>query len=287
MKKKRELSMKAGEKTDKKLQKVRDRIVFISNRLKKDEVTLKQLTLRKRQKTTSHTKTLDKNILTITQRIQKDKKEINTLRKDRDLLIKEQRKQPSQYKALQKKINEAQQDLLQSGRLLKDFYKILRDLTPSFKRNKQSFMERLENSKYSLAPDILKMIRDNPDLFSVRSKRVLPENYQNTNTIEGLFSLFRRLLDSTRLLSSEYGNTRYCELFRLYHNTMAPYTGPNSEKSPAERLGVKLDGRTYLDLLFPLYRRKTHFFCLTEDNAIFDSLRFTRIEGAQCKILSF
>ena len=37
------------------------------------------------------------------------------------------------------------------------------------------------------------MILDNPDLFSYRNARVLGANFQNTNTIEGVFALYRRV----------------------------------------------------------------------------------------------
>ena len=53
---------------------------------------------------------------------------------------------------------------------------------------------------------------------------------------------------------------RYCELFRLYHNTTPPFTGPHQNELPVERLGVKLKGNTYLDLIFPTRGRITHFF---------------------------
>jgi chromosome segregation ATPase len=207
--------------------------------MKNDQDEFKILNQKKQQKQSTHTKTIDSQLNRLKLRNQKDQKELKKLRKDRDELTKKQQKIPSQQKEIQQKIEIAQQDLLQSGRLYSDFQQILNDLTPEFKDHKQKFQKRLEKSKYALAKDILKMIQDNPDLFSVRNSRFLASNYQNTNTIEGLFSLFRRLLDGTRLLSSEAGSDRYCDLFRLYHNTMPPFTGPNQNKSPAERLGVK------------------------------------------------
>ena len=149
---------------------------------------------------------------------------------------------------------------MQSSRLIADFVRLLRDFSPDFEDHKAKFLSRLEKSSYSMAKEILKMIHDNPDLFSVRNPKILDWNFQNTNTIEGIFAEFRRLLNATRLLFSDAGCERYCELFRLYHNTTPPFTGPNQHKSPFERLGIKLKGKTYLDLIFPTRGRITHFF---------------------------
>ena len=60
------------------------------------------------------------------------------------------------------------------------------------------------------------------------------------------------------LLSAEAGSNRYCDLFRLYHNTMPPFMGPHRQESPVERLGVNLYGKNYLDLLYPTRHRITH-----------------------------
>lgn len=267
------------------LQKKRSRIAFLSDRLQKDQKECRLLTSQKHQKRTKCTKTLDSKLAHIDTRIQKDQKELIRLRIDRDLLIKKQRKVPAQQTEIQKKIDTAQQDLLQSSRQVHDFRRLLQDLTPAFETHKLQFQKRLEQSKYSLAKDILKMMRDNPDLFSVRNPRILASNYQNTNTVEGIFSLFRRLLDGTRLLSSEAGSARYCDLFRLYHNAMPPFTGPHHNHSPIERLGVNLAGKSYLDLLFPVRYRITHFFCHEKTVSDIHSLNFKAVSCIQSKIL--
>jgi predicted nucleic acid-binding Zn-ribbon protein len=272
-------------KIKKNLQKKRDRITFLSNRLSKDQKMVKTLTHQKQQKLTSRTKTLTVKLDKLNQRIQKDQKTIKILREERDLLIKKYRKIPAQQKEIQRKINTAQQDLLQSGRLVHDFEELLHDLTPKFEEHKQKFQQRLEQSKYTIAKDLLKMMQDNPDLFSVRNSRILSSNFQNTNTIEGLFSLFRRLLDGTRLLSSEAGSARYCDLFRLYHNTMPPFTGPHHDQSPVARLGVKLSGKSYLDLIFPVRQRVTHFFYQEKSSHNSNSLNFKVSSCVQSKIL--
>lgn len=260
IKKKKDKNLKDKKKKNGILNKKRDRIRFLSNRIKRDENTIKQLTVRNKKKSKVHTKTIDAHLQKVKYRVNKDKKELKQLLNECKGLIKEVRKISALEKEIKKQITKSNQDLLQSGRLLKEFTDLLKNFSIEFEIKKEKFLKRLENSKYSLAHKILKLIQDNPDLFSVRKKQILKANYQNTNTIEGLFSLFRRLLDSTRLLPSESGSNRYCDLFRLYHNTMAPFTGPNRDKSPAERLGVKLSGKSYLDLIYPVRNRKTHFF---------------------------
>ena len=130
------------------------------------------------------------------------------------------------------------------------------------------------------------MILDNPDLFSIRNARVLGANFQNTNTIEGVFALYRRLLDATRFLSSEAGSNRYCDLFRLYHNTMPPFTGPHQYESPVERLGINLHGKNYLDLLYPTRHRITHIFAGNHPLSSEKTNNFHPIKTAQALILS-
>lgn len=286
--KKKELErfQKANTKGGKKLENIRDRISFLMIRLKKDQAMVKSEVKKKNQKQKKCTKTIDSKLTCTKNRIQKDTDALVLLRNQRDLLIKDQRKNPAQQKETEKKIFAAQQDLLQSGRLVADFWKLLKDLTPNFEDHKERFLVRLEQSKYSIAKEILKMINDNPDLFSVRSSRILPSNYQNTNTVEGLFSLFRRLLDSTRLLSSESGSNRYCDLFRLYHNTMPPFTGPHQKQSPVERLGVKLNGKTYLDLLFPVRNRVTRFYYQQPKCKSEKRIKIHQITSPQSKIIS-
>ena len=268
------------------IQKIRARIGYLSNRIKTEQHTIKEIGRKKREKVKKCTKTVDKKLARLKTRLQKDQNDLNELRDKRDLLVKEERKLPSQQKVIQKKIDDAQQDLLQSGRIVADFRRLLRDLTPDFLQHKDRYLIRLAQSKYSIAQDIHKMIQDNPDLFSVRNSRILPANFQNTNTVEGLFALFRRLLDSTRLLSSEAGSARYCDLFRLYHNTMPPYTGPHQKDSPAERLGVNLHGKTYLDLLYPIRQRITHFFCDVKMEAQKKTIKFQPILSRQSKLVS-
>jgi transposase-like protein len=286
--KKKELdkSLKDMVKGSKNLTKCRDRIVFLTVRLKTDQETVKLLTKKKLQKSKKCTKTIDSKLDCTENRVQKDEKELKKLRANRDILKKDQRKIPAQQKEIKKKILMAQQELLQSGRLVHDFRKLLKDLTPKFEIHKQQYLTRLAQSKYSIAKEILKMIQDNPDLFSVRNSQILPSNYQNTNTVEGLFSLFRRLLDSTRLLSSEAGSDRYCDLFRLYHNTMPPFTGPHRDYAPVERLGINLHGKTYLDLLFPVRHRVTRFFYQTLKHDQTDFIHFHPVPSVQSKIIS-
>ncbi len=270
----------------KQIEKTRKRIDFLSDRVKKDQTTTKMLLQKKQEKAKKCTKTVDNKLTTLENRIQKDEKELKELREKRDRLKKEEGKLPPQQKTLEKKIKDAQQDLLQSARLNSEFRKLMKDLTPNFPQHKEKFMNRLTQSKFTLAKEIHKMIQDNPDLFSVRNSRILAWNYQNTNSVEGLFSLYRRLLDSTRLLSSEAGSARYCDLFRLYHNTMPPFTGPHRDQSPAELLGYKLKGKSYLDLLYPLHGRKTRFYCDVKSEVTAKTINFHVVSSLQNQMIS-
>ena len=120
-------------------------------------------------------------------------------------------------------------------------------------------MVRLEKSKYAYASRLHKMIRNNPHIFSLRKKNDLAWNYQNSNTIERIFGIFRPRLDSSKLFQTAEGTTHFCDLFRLYYNTTPRYTGIHNDQSPFEQLGGKLNNRNYLDLLFPNRKRTTLF----------------------------
>jgi hypothetical protein len=250
----------AEHKLTKQISKMNKRIAFVSNRSKKDQKLHKTLSQTLRTTQSKLTKTLTRKMDALARRMNKDKEELKILKQKATDKKNSQRKNVSKTPQSKKLIAEAHQDLLQSSRLVKDFVRLLRDFSPKFMIHKAKFLVRLENSKYSMAKEILKMVQDNPALFSVRNQRVLGWNFQNTNTIEGIFAQFRRLLHTTRLLSTEEGCERYCALFRLYHNAMPPFTGPHQNQSPVERLGVNLHGKNYLDLLFPLRNRITHFF---------------------------
>ena len=236
------------------------RIAFIDSRIQKDEAKFTILSQKRGATQSQHTKTMDHQLDVLTNRMQKDKENIKMLGIQLAEAQKIQKAQPDQITQNTKAIAYAKKDLLQSSRLVADFVRLLQDFSPNFEDHKAKFLSRLEKLSYSMGKEILKMIHDNPDLFSVRNPKILDWNFQNTNTIEGIFAKFRRLLNATRLLSSDAGCERYCELFRLYHNTTPPFTGPHQNESPVERLGVKLKGNTYLDLIFPTRGRITHFF---------------------------
>jgi hypothetical protein len=166
-----------------------------------------------------------------------------------------------------RRIGKVQQGVRQSGRLARKVYDLLEDRSPAFENHKEHLLEVLGKSRAPLAPYLLKFLKHHPGLFSLRKARDLAPNHQKTNTIEGIFGLFRPLLNSTRLLQTPAGITTYGELFRLYHNTTPPYTGPRNDSSPARRLGAKLRGKTYLDLLFPARGRVTHLLPSSKDLA--------------------
>jgi hypothetical protein len=270
----------------KKMDKITIRVNFLDDHLEKDQIKWVQLFVKKHSSSSKCTKTLDHQLAVITPRMDKDIDELETLQSQQILL--ENANQESIPKKVQteKSIADAHQDLLQSARLVHNFERLLKDFSPEFEEHKEAFLTRLDSSSYSMGKEIKKMIQDNPDLFSVRNARVLGANFQNTNTIEGVFALYRRLLETTRLLSSEAGSDRYCDLFRLYHNTMPPFTGPHQHESPVERLGVNLHGKNYLDLLYPTRHRITHIFAGNHLSQSEKMRNFHPIKAAQAIFLA-
>jgi hypothetical protein len=178
------------------------------------------------------------------------------------------------------------QDVLQSGRLARRVYDLLEDRSPVFENHKAHLLEVLGRSRASLAPYLAKFIKNHAALFSLRKARDLAPNHQNTNRIEGIFGLFRPLLNSTRLLQTPAGINAYGELFRLYHNTTPPYTGPRNNSTPAGRLGVKLHGKTYLDLILPTRQRMTVLLASQEVLASNHVIKARPWPGPACQILA-
>ena len=284
-----EKNLKQNEKV---LRKVRDKIGTqmvnvkqLNDRIKKDRIKLTDLKARKKESKSGRTKTIDKQITTISNRVSKlsiEKreivKELDRMRIKRDKLVPKVRRGK---KSIQKALNTNRQ----SGRLARQFYDLLDDMSPKFAQHLEKYIENLERSSYPIAAALRKMIKNNPQLFSLKKRRDLKPNYQNTNTIEGIFGLFRPLLNSTRLLTTEKGTNNYCTLFRLYHNTTPPYTGINNESSPVERLGVKLGGKNYLDLTFPTRKRVTHFMVSQEKVKTSLGIIVRRVEHSMCECL--
>lgn len=230
----------------------------------KDKVLLKRLEIQKQNSKSGRTKTVDKKIAALKIRTTKrrdkisaEEKKLKKLRVQRDKLRAESRK-------MERLKNRAYHEHLQSCRLAADFKRILADKSPKFESHLKKFKIRLKKTKYAFAAQLLKLMQDNPHLFSLRKRRDFAPNFQNTNTIERIFGIFRPLLNTTRLIGSPEGTNEYCSLFRLYHNTMPRYTGINNNCSPYEQLGGKMDGKNYLDLIFPL-RNRTTSFILSEE----------------------
>lgn len=241
-----------------------DKIKGIRTMVKTDVIKRKFLNLKKKASKTGRTKTIDKQILAINKRLIKRRKNMTQLnavlgraRIKRDKAEKEAHK--AEQKMKKKKIEHTQ-----SARLAGDFYRLLNDQSIEFEKHRQQFQNRLHRSKYPFATILTKLMKDNPQLFSLQKPGTLTQNFQNSNTIERIFGILRPLLNSTRHISSPEGTNEYCELFRLYYNTMPRFTGINNNRSPFEQLGGDLNGKTYLDLLFPLRRRTTCFLASKE-----------------------
>ena len=261
------------------LRKLRRKIsIFISQKgdweekLRKDRQDRQKLHSLKRYSETGRTKTIDQKLTTLRKRVKKRSdflqdtiKALKKTRKTRD-------QEYSELSRIEKTIKKSYQTYLQSCRLEKDFYRLLKDQSANFQSNLQKFMVRLEKSPYAFASRLHKMIRNNPYIFSLRKKNDLLWNYQNSNTIERVFGIFRPLLDSSKLFKTAEGTRHFCDLFRLYYNTTPRYTGIHNDQSPFEQLEGKLNNRNYLDLRFPNRKRTTLF--LAHDNSEKTSLGF-------------
>lgn len=252
------------------------------NKLAKDRTERKFLLSLKRQSKSGRTKTIDRKLLNLQKRIKKRStslqvsiRALSKSRKTREQKIKD-------VSRLEKKLGKSHQIYLQSCRLEKEFFNLLKDKSKKFESNLQKFMIRLERSKYAYALSLQKMIKNNSQIFSLRKARDLSWNYQNSNTIERIFGILRPRLDSSKLLQTDEGMTYFCDLFRLYYNTTPRYTGINNDQSPFEQLGGNLKNRTYLDLLFPSRRRTTLFLGqeISEKTSLGFHVRSYRHRGA-------
>ncbi len=247
-----------------KIEKIGEEIKRIKHLIATDAVSLHALKVQKQTSKSGRTKTVDRKIIANITRMNKRRDKF-TLKMTK---LKKARKRREEVRAecrkFERQKNRSYHEHLQACRLAADFKRILADKSSKFESHLKKFKLRLKCSKYAFATQLLKMINNNPHLFSLRKRRDLAPNFQNTNTIERIFGIFRPLLNATRLIGSPEGTNEYCHLFRLYHNTMPRYTGINNKQSPFEQLGGELGGKSYLDLLFPQKRRKTCFIISEE-----------------------
>lgn len=262
LKKSFEMDKEALLKIRKKIETINHEIRRFKGLIKSDRANLASLNLKKKTSKSGRSKTIDAQINATSNRISKRNTKKAKLEKDLQSLRLKRDKLTARVRKNEKKVDNATHILRQSARLASKFYDLLADKSSEFTQHLEKFQIILDNSPYPLANKLLGIIKGFPQLFSLRKKRDLKPNYQNTNTIEGIFGLFRPLLNSTRLLTTTEGTDAYCELFRLYHNTTLPFTGINNKSSPIERLGIKMNGKNYLDLLFPTKKRVTHFMVM-------------------------
>ena len=228
-------------------------------KLRKDRIERQKLYSLKRQSKSGRTKTIDQKLINLRKCIKRRSNSLQTTIKTLKKSRKARDQKNTEFSRIEKMITKSHQTYLQSCRLEKEFFRLLKDKSTNFESNLQKFMLRLKNSTYAYASSLHKMIQNNPHIFSLRKKHDLAWNYQNSNTIERIFGIFRPRLDSSRLLQTIEGTTNFCDLFRLYYNTTPRYTGIHNDQSPFEQLGGKLNNRNYLDLIFPNRKRTTLF----------------------------
>ena len=96
------------------------------------------------------------------------------------------------------------------------------------------------------------MIKNKRKIFNDKKKEIqwlVPPNRANTNTIESIFSRYRLFFKKYRKMKDTKYSKAIFEILRLHHNLSPPFTGPNMEKSPVIRAGIKTNFRNGLDRL--------------------------------------
>jgi hypothetical protein len=152
------------------------------------------------------------------------------------------------------KYQEKKQESLQNARLIQRFKSLLSCPFKAFPCELEKFKKVLGKSNYKMAPELLKFIKNNSNVFAEKTEKLstlLPDNKTNTNTIEGIFGIVRPLLNEARLFYETPQSIAILEIFRFKCNFSKPKTGPNRDQSPLQRCGVHSQYETYLDALFP------------------------------------
>ena len=150
-----------------------------------------RLQARKRAARGGRTKTVDKNLGSKKARLARYRASAKEMEAQLAKLRARRDELAGQLKKGTLRVGKVQQDVLQSGRLAKKFFDLLKDRSPSFEAHKARLLEVLGKSRWTLAPYLAKFIKEHEQLFSLRKARDLAPNYQNTNGIEGIFGLFR------------------------------------------------------------------------------------------------
>lgn len=248
------------------LGKLRQKIIHLSAKKKdwgqkiaQDRQTREKYLIIKSQSKSGKTKTIDCKHNVIRNRILKRSGALSEVKTHLDKARNQREQIRGEIRRLEKRSLQTQQVYLQSCRLQGEFFCLLKNTSNEFPQRLAQFMIRLKSSKYSYAIHLYQMIRNNPHIFSLRKKTDLAWNFQNSNTIERIFGILRPRLDSSRLLRTPEGASHYCDLFRLYYNSTARYTGIHNNQSPYKQIGGSQRIESYLDLLFPTRKRTTLF----------------------------
>lgn len=246
----------------------------LEHQIQKDRQKRKELALIKKKSKSGKTKTVDKCLGATKKRISRRSEKLSEIKRHLAKARKKRDNNLKEIRSLSKKTNRFYQDFMQSSRIQAKFFKILTKTGRKFKIDYEKFHETLINTKYGYGKHLLKQLKGNPQIFSLRKSTDLPWNFQNTNTIERIFGILRPRLDSSRLFQTSEGAESHCDLFKLYYNTTPRYTGSHTDQSPFAQLGGKQKKRTYLDYLFPTRRRTYLFLNDKKKNSISSGIKF-------------
>lgn len=255
LKKKRDSTEKAILILRKKIVKLTTQKKDLEQLIHKDRQNRQDLKLKKRRSKSGKTKTVDKRLKAIKERLIRRSEKYSTIKRQIEKARKKRDEDLKEIRRLTRNTNKLFQDFMQSSRIHKRFFDILTKKGRKFKNEFKTFKISLENTRYSYGKHLLKQITANPQIFALRKSTDMSENFQNTNTIERIFGILRPRLDSSRLFQTSEGAESYCELFRLYYNTTPRYTGMHTNSSPFTQLGGVSTKSSYLDYLFPTSRR--------------------------------
>ncbi len=239
---------------------------YLRAKLTQDRQTRKKLQVKKQQSISGKTKTIDRMLEVTKKRILRRSESLKSIKGQLEHARVKRNQLKQDIRRLLKSLEKIHQRYLQSCRLQKQFFDLLKNMSQKFSQHLEKFINRLQKSKYPYAAFLLKMIRTNPQIFSLRKPTDLAWNFQNSNTIERIFGILRPRLVAIRILPTLEGTSNYCELFKLYYNTMPRYTGINNNISPFEQLMGKCVDKPYLEYLFPTRRRTTLFVGQTKSD---------------------
>ncbi|MCF2141335.1 MAG: hypothetical protein K9W44_14850 [Candidatus Lokiarchaeota archaeon] len=111
-----------------------------------------------------------------------------------------------------------------------------------FEKKERRLLKIYSDSPYLIAKKLAKIISNKRKVFNDKVEKIqsiIPPNRANTNTIESIFGRYRLFFKKYRKMKDTEYSKAVFEILRLHHNLSPPYTGPNQNISPINRIGIK------------------------------------------------